>query len=132
MGHVQASYNAMISLLSGSLNRILLEESGRRYSRALPTLKTLSGFDFSFQPSLDRGRIMALAELKFIDRSEAVHFGPPGTGKSHSHGLVAGRQQLRMGQAAFASPKTEGMNVQARCVRRVPAVGDIRHGPIYR
>jgi hypothetical protein len=31
-----------------------------------------------FKPSLDRGRIMALAELKFIDRSEAVHFvGPP-------------------------------------------------------
>ena len=51
----------------------------------LSTLKTLSGFDFSFQPSLDRGRILALAELKFIDRSEAVHFvGPPGTGKSHS------------------------------------------------
>ena len=51
---------------------------------SLSTLKTLSGFDFSFQPSLDRDRIMALAELKFIDRSEVVHFvGPPGTGKSH-------------------------------------------------
>ena len=50
----------------------------------LSTLKTLSGFDFTFQPSLDRGRIMTLAELKFIDRSEVVHFsGPPGTGKSH-------------------------------------------------
>jgi DNA replication protein DnaC len=50
----------------------------------LSTLKTLSGFDFAFQPSLDRGRIMALAELKFIERSEVVHFaGPPGTGKSH-------------------------------------------------
>jgi DNA replication protein DnaC len=50
----------------------------------LSAIKTLSGFDFTFQPSLDRGRIMTLAELKFIDRSEAVHFvGPPGTGKSH-------------------------------------------------
>jgi len=44
----------------------------------LSTIKTLVGFDFSFQPSLDRNRIMALAELEFIDRSEVVHFlGPP-------------------------------------------------------
>lgn len=50
----------------------------------LRTIKTLAGFDFTFQPSLDRERIMALAELTFIDRAEVVHLlGPPGTGKSH-------------------------------------------------
>lgn len=50
----------------------------------LTTIKTLAGFDFAFQPSLDRNRIMALAELKFIERAEVVHLlGPPGTGKSH-------------------------------------------------
>jgi DNA replication protein DnaC len=50
----------------------------------LTAIKTLQGFDFAFQPSLDRNRIMALAELKFIDRAEVVHLlGPPGTGKSH-------------------------------------------------
>ncbi|PDT76174.1 IS21-like element helper ATPase IstB [Sinorhizobium sp. BJ1] len=49
----------------------------------LATIKTLTGFDFSFQPSLDRDRIFTLAQLGFIDRCEAVHFlGPPGTGKS--------------------------------------------------
>ena len=35
----------------------------------LATIKTLSGFDFSFQPSLDRNRILYLAQLDFIDRS---------------------------------------------------------------
>lgn len=36
-------------------------------------------YDFSFQPSLDRDRIMALAQLEFIERRQAVHFlGPPG------------------------------------------------------
>ena len=46
----------------------------------LSSIKTLAGFDFSFQPSLDKNRIMALAELEFIDRREVVHFlGPPGT-----------------------------------------------------
>jgi hypothetical protein len=55
-----------------------------------------AGFDFTFQPSLDRGRIMALAELKFIDRSEAVHFvGPPGTGKSHLGAALGAERQAR-------------------------------------
>ena len=77
----------------GALDQILIEELTHRENRRvrtallvsrLTTIKTLQGFDFAFQPSLDRGRIMALAELKFIDRAEVVHLlGPPGTGKSH-------------------------------------------------
>ncbi len=51
----------------------------------LSTVKTLAGFDFAFQPTLDRNRVLALAELKFIERAEVLHLlGPPGTGKSHS------------------------------------------------
>lgn len=65
----------------------------------LSTLKTLSGFDFSFQPSLDRGRILALAELKFIDRCEVVHFaGPPGTGKSHL-AIALGIEAVKAGRS---------------------------------
>ena len=76
-----------------ALDHLLVEEvtirENRRVKTALllarlTTIKTLAGFDFSFQPSLDRNRILALAELKFIDRAEVVHLlGPPGTGKSH-------------------------------------------------
>ena len=40
----------------------------------LSTVKTLAGFDFSFQPSLDRNRILALAQLDFIERYEVIHF----------------------------------------------------------
>ena len=44
----------------------------------LTTVKSLSGYDFSFQPGLDRQRVMALAELDFIERKQCVHFlGPP-------------------------------------------------------
>lgn len=65
----------------------------------LSTLKTLSGFDFGFQPSLDRERIMALAALTFIDRTEAVHFiGPPGTGKSHL-AVALGVEAVRAGRS---------------------------------
>jgi DNA replication protein DnaC len=76
-----------------ALDHLLVEEvtirENRRIKTALllarlTTIKTLAGFDFTFQPSLDRNRILALAELKFIDRAEVVHLlGPPGTGKSH-------------------------------------------------
>ena len=43
----------------------------------LSAIKTLAGFDFSFQPSLDKSRIMALAELRFIDRAEVLHLIGP-------------------------------------------------------
>jgi DNA replication protein DnaC len=50
----------------------------------LATIKTLASLDFSFQPSLDRDRILTLARLGFISRREAIDFpGLPGTGKSH-------------------------------------------------
>lgn len=50
----------------------------------LTTIKTISGYDFSFQPGLDRSRVLALAELEFIERRQCVHLlGPPGTGKTH-------------------------------------------------
>jgi IstB-like ATP binding protein len=48
----------------------------------LTPVKTLSGSDFSFQPSLERSRVMVLAALDFIDRHAVVHFiGQSGTGK---------------------------------------------------
>jgi DNA replication protein DnaC len=72
-----------------AIDAMLAEELTLRESRRiktslmmarLSTIKTLAGFDFSFQPSLDRNRILALAELKFIDHTEVVHLiGPPGT-----------------------------------------------------
>jgi hypothetical protein len=34
----------------------------------LTAVKCRSGYDFSFQPRLDRNRVLALAKLKFIDR----------------------------------------------------------------
>ena len=54
------------------------------HSVRLASIKTLERFDFTFQPSLDRHRILALAPFEFLDRAEVVHLlGPPGTGKSH-------------------------------------------------
>jgi hypothetical protein len=62
-----SSIEAIDTLLSEELS----VREGRRIKAALQmarlaTVKTLTGFDFSFQPSLDRNRIMALAGLDFI------------------------------------------------------------------
>jgi DNA replication protein DnaC len=67
----------------------------------LATIKTLSGFDFTFQPSLDRDRILTLAQLGFVARGEVVHFlGPPGTGKSHL-ATALGVEAVKAGRSVY-------------------------------
>ncbi len=58
-------------------------QAAMRSSR-LPAIKTLTDFDFSFQPSIKREQIDSLSELGFLERKENVVFlGPPGVGKTH-------------------------------------------------
>jgi len=65
-----------------------------------PYLKTIDGFDFSFQPSIDKKRILELATLRFLRNGENVIFlGPPGVGKTHlavSLGLKAAEAGCRV------------------------------------
>jgi len=50
----------------------------------LPTGKTLEGFDFGFQPRVDRAKLDALSTCAYVRERENVLFmGPPGVGKSH-------------------------------------------------
>jgi len=75
---IEALLSAQIELRN---NRRL--EAAMRSSR-LPAVKTLEGFDFSFQPSIRREQIESLHELGFVERKENVIFlGPPGVGKTH-------------------------------------------------
>ena len=69
----------------------------------LSAIKTLAGFDFPFQPSLDKNRVVALAQLQFIDRAESVHLiGPPGTGKTHLS-LALGVEAVKAGRSVYFS-----------------------------
>lgn len=50
----------------------------------LPDHKTIEGFDFAFQTSINRQQVLELARLQFVqNRENIVLCGPPGTGKSH-------------------------------------------------
>ena len=65
----------------------------------LSTIKTPAGFDFTFQPSLDRNRVLALAQLDFVDRHEVVHLlGPPGTATSRSR---SGSRRVKAGRSVY-------------------------------
>jgi DNA replication protein DnaC len=49
-----------------------------------PAAKTLEGFDFAFQPSVDKRLVHELATGRFLANGENVLlFGPPGVGKTH-------------------------------------------------
>jgi len=46
--------------------------------------KSLDGFDFTFNPKIDRALVFELATGRFITRAEdSLFLGPPGSGKSH-------------------------------------------------
>lgn len=49
-----------------------------------PYLKEINEFDFGFQPSLDKAKIMDLMTLRFIEKTENIIFcGTPGVGKTN-------------------------------------------------
>ena len=109
-----------------AIDILLAEEitvrEGRRIKAALQmarlaTIKTLTGFDFSFQPSLDRNRIMALASLDFIGRHEVVHFiGQSGTGKSHL-AVALGVEAIRAGRSVYFCPLADIIDSLAKADR---------------
>jgi DNA replication protein DnaC len=75
------------------LLRLLEAESEARSVRSLQTRlrlaglpynKTLSQFDFSFQPTLDEKQVRELATLRFAQEAHnVILLGPPGVGKTH-------------------------------------------------
>ena len=104
------------------LGEELTLREGRRVRSALKmgrliNIKTLSGFDFSFQPSLDRDRIMALAQLDFVDRHDAVHFlGQPGCGKTHL-ALALGVEAVKSGRSVYFATLADIVSSLAKAER---------------
>ena len=109
-----------------AIDTLLAEEltvrEGRRIKAALQmarlaTIKTIGGFDFSFQPSLYRNRIMALASLDFVDKHEVVHLiGQSGTGKSHL-AVALGVEAVRAGRSVYFSPLADILDSLAKAER---------------
>lgn len=95
------------------LERLLEDEIERRAHKQLELRlrraafsgeKTLEGFDWSFNPSLNRRQIQDLATCQWIERKEVVLIvGPSGVGKSHL-AQALGQEACRRGfQALFTT-----------------------------
>jgi len=63
-----------------------------------PYHKTLNDFDFSYQPTINKTKILNLASLRFIDdKSNIIFIGSPGVGKTHlatAIGMEAAAQRV--------------------------------------
>ena len=61
-----------------------------------PFQRDLNEFNFDFQPSIDKRKIMDLATLRFLETNENIIFcGTPGVGKTHlavALGTIAAKQ----------------------------------------
>ena len=75
-----------------------------------PFVRTLDGFDFAAQPSIDKGQVRDLATGRFIAHGDALLLlGPPGVGKTHlavalgREAIVAGHTVLFAGAMALVA-----------------------------
>lgn len=66
-----------------------------------PVVRTLEGFDFGAQPSIDPQRVRELATCRFVANGEnLLMLGPPGVGKSHI-AIGLGREAVRQGHSVL-------------------------------
>ena len=88
MERKQIDNNMLIEILLELTNNeiIFRDERARQINVTVSNFlikKDIKEFDFSFQPSVDKNKIMDLMTLRFIDKAENILFqGMPGTGKT--------------------------------------------------
>lgn len=124
-GHLQRAAKEA-STYADFLSDLLAEELAARNQRALtmrmqlaglPRGKTLSSFDFAFQPSVDERVVRELATLRFVtEASNVILLGPPGVGKTHlAAGLAA--EAVRGGFSAYFTTAHELTSTLGRAAR---------------
>jgi DNA replication protein DnaC len=84
---------------------------------SLPYAKTLSQFDFTFQPSIDERQIKELQTLRFVSEAgNVILLGPPGVGKTHlAVGLAL--EAIRGGYGAYFITANDLINELGKAAR---------------
>ena len=77
-------------------------QMGMKLAR-FPCVRTLEGFDFDAQPSIDPGQIRDLATGRWVGHGQALLLlGPPGVGKTHL-AVALGREAVDRGYTVLFS-----------------------------
>ena len=92
----------LLRLMEDEVERRTQKQLGLRLRRAgLNASKTLGGFDFDFNPSINRQQVLHLAECDFVrEHRNVILCGPTGTGKSHL-AQALGQEACRKGYQAL-------------------------------
>ena len=81
------------------------EENNRLYNvkvAAFPFLRKIEDYDFDFQPSISKDKIMSIVESNFYDEGTNIAFiGNPGTGKTHLAIAIAYTVAIRRNSVYF-------------------------------
>jgi DNA replication protein DnaC len=108
-----------LEFLDRVLQREVDSKQGKRVRMGLqiahfPSVRTLEGFDFSLQPSVDERLIQELATGNFIAHGEAVLLlGPPGVGKTHL-AIGLGRKVVERGHTVRFTTATGLLSTLAK------------------
>jgi DNA replication protein DnaC len=79
-----------------------------------PFVRTLDGFEFDAQPSLDPKQIRDLATCRWIANGDTLLLlGPPGVGKTHL-AVGLGREAIRLGYSVLFVPATALLTTLSR------------------
>lgn len=101
--------------------------SSRMRLAGFPAVKTLSGFDFSFQPSVDERVVRELATLRFVsEASNVILLGPPGVGKTHLATALA-VAAIEGGQSAYFVSAHDLVTELGKAVREGKLESRLRH-----
>lgn len=130
LGHVAERLDALLSeaarseptyldFLAGLLDAEVGSKQRKRVAMGIqiahfPAVKTLTDFEFKFQPSVDEKLVRELATGRFIANGENVLlFGPPGVGKTHL-AIGLGRAVVEAGHSVLFTSATALLGALAK------------------